>query len=186
MDSTLTLLKQEINATMDAQHDLAKWKLGVVAALGAAAFGLSKESPKSYWLLLFVPFVCAYIDLYAYQYGLRILVIARFLREHSEGDAMLQAYEKECEKWRSRGIYSLGNRAGYGCSLGVSILGPVFYFLQRIDNPAGGNGLLMPPAAATTIWLLGVLLIVLLWRQFQQQTHEFSLKTNLRQGARAA
>jgi hypothetical protein len=29
MDSTVNLLKEEINKTMEAEHDLAKWKLGV-------------------------------------------------------------------------------------------------------------------------------------------------------------
>lgn len=186
MDSTLSLLKQEINTTMEAQHDLAKWKLAVTAALGAAAFGLSKEGPKSYWLLLFVPFVCAYIDLYAYQYEFRILVIARFLREHAQEDTVLQEYEKECEKWRRKDIFSLGNWAGFGCSLGVSVIGPAFYVLQRIDNPAGANSLLVPPAAATTIWLLGVLLIVFLWRRFTDETQKFSMKSNARPGIRAA
>src|SRR5437879_5385022 len=129
MDSALNLLKEEINKTMEAEHDLAKWKLGVTAAMGTAAFGLAKGSPN-YWLLLLVPFVCAYVDLYAYQYQLRIHVIARFLREHAEGDVVLQTYEKECEKWRSQDIFSLGNWAGLGCSLGASVLGPVFYALQ--------------------------------------------------------
>jgi hypothetical protein len=70
---------------MEDEHDLAKWKLGVTAALAAAAFGLAgQNSGPNYWLLLIVPFVCAYVDLYAYQYELRIRVIARFLRGQSQ------------------------------------------------------------------------------------------------------
>ena len=95
MDSLITL-KEEINKNNEMEHDLAKWKLGVTAALGAAAFGLGKDcGTPPYWLLLFVPFVCAYIDLFVYQYELRILVIARFLRQHhQDGDKFLMKYEK--------------------------------------------------------------------------------------------
>jgi hypothetical protein len=55
MDSTLILLKEEINKTNEAEHDLAKWKLGVTAALGAAALGVGKDGSPPYWLLLSIP-----------------------------------------------------------------------------------------------------------------------------------
>jgi hypothetical protein len=164
MNSALTLLKQEINQTMEAEHDLAKWKLGVTAALGAAAFGLAQNNPK-HWLLLFVPFVCAYIDLYAYQCQFRIRVIAGFLRDHAEGDTVLQRYEQECEELRGEHFFSLGNWAGIGCSLGVCVSGPVLYYLQH--RPPGVDYLQVPFARAATIWLLGVLLIVFLWVYFE-------------------
>ncbi len=57
MGSALNLLKEEINQTSGMGHDLAKWKLGVTATLGAAAFGLANNGVPNYWLLLFVPFV---------------------------------------------------------------------------------------------------------------------------------
>ena len=182
MDSTPNLLKQEINKTMEAQHDLAKWKLGVTAALGAAAFGLAKDRP-SYWLLLFVPFVCAYVDLYAYQYQFRILVIARFLRENANDDAVLQKYEQECAKLRVQHVFSLGNWAGIGCSLGASVLGPVFYALQGAHRP---DDLLVSPHAAEVIWLSGVLLIAFLWRYFQDQTQKISGESDSRQAGATA
>jgi hypothetical protein len=166
MDSVHSLLKQEINTTVGAEHDLAKWKLGVTAALGAAAFGLTKDGP-SHWLLLLVPFVCAYVDLYAYQYQLRIRVIARFLREHpAKGDELLQAYELECEKWRGKGVFSLGNWAGFGCSLGASAIGPVFYVVHRRQY-TGLYNLLVSHAGAGMVWLVGVLLILILWLYFR-------------------
>jgi hypothetical protein len=163
MESALNLLKQEINATSKAAHDLAKWKLVVTAALGAAAFGLAQNNPK-YWLLLFVPFVCAYIDLFDYQLQLRILVIARFLQKHREGDGLLQRYEQECEALRGLGkyVFSLDKWAGISCSLGVCASGPVlYYFMQR--QPACQDYLGVPFPCAVAIWLFGVFLIVFLY-----------------------
>lgn len=175
MDSTLNLLKQEINKTFEAEHDLAKWKLGVTAALGAAAFGFGKDgSNPNYWLLLFVPFVCAYVDLFNYQYELRILVIARFLRKPGQGDELLQKYELECERERGKRIFSLGNLAEISCSLGASILGPIFYVLHNRYYGSDKGSLLVSRPAAGMIWLWGVLLIIFLWLYFQYKTRQLS------------
>lgn len=163
MESALNLLKQEINKTHGAVQDLAKWKLVVTAALGAAAFGLFEKDPK-YWLLLFAPFVCAYIDLYAYQLELRVLVIARFLQRHRDGeDDFLQQYEKECETLRGPGkhVFSLDSWAGIGCSLAVCVSGPVLYFLQCPSTRQCYLGISLP--WAKRIWLSGVVLIGLLY-----------------------
>jgi hypothetical protein len=187
MDSTLTLLKQEINKTMEAEHDLAKWKLGVTAALGAAAFGFGQNgSSPSYWLLLFVPFVCAYVDLFNYQYELRIRVIARFLRKPGQGDELLQKYEQECDDQRGKRIFSLGNWAEFGCSLGASILGPIFYVLHNKYYNSDKGSLLVSRPAAGIIWFLGVLLIVFLWLYFQYQALKLSGDDDSRQTAAAA
>jgi hypothetical protein len=162
--STPSLLKGEINTTQEQQHDLAKWKLAATAVLGAAAFGLSgeKQAPN-YWLLFFVPFVCAYVDLYDYQYRLRVLVIARFLREQTT-DTDLKAYEDACEALRRKRSrdFDLGKWAGIGSSIGASIFGPFFYFYNRHRNPAPDT-LLVSPKAAICMWSVGVLLIVLLY-----------------------
>jgi hypothetical protein len=175
MDSALNLLKEEINKTNEAEHDLAKWKLGVTAALGAAAFGLAdKTSNPNYWLLLLVPFVCAYIDLYAYQYQFRILVIARFLREHPEDDAVLQSYEELCERRRREGIFSLGSRAGIACSLGASLLGPLLYLLRRWHESGKFFSIQPPLVVAGVLWFVGVLLIVSLWGRFKYQAKKIS------------
>lgn len=175
MDSTCSLLKEEINKTLEAQHDLAKWKLGVTAALGAVAFGLTRDSP-AYWLLFFVPFVCAYVDLYAYQYQFRIYVIARFLRNECS-DAALQRYEQECEELRRKNVFSLGNWAGLGCSLGASVLGPVFYILHVLRSPSRQtcpDSLLVSTRDAVAIWLSGVALIIFLWFYFKWHTMKIS------------
>ena len=173
MDSTVALLKEEINKTLESEHDLAKWKLGVTAALGATAFGLTKQSDPNYWLLLFVPFVCVYIDLYVYQYQSRIKVIANFLRLNAEGDGLLQKYEKECERLRGENVFSLGNWAGLGCSLGASILGPAFYLVRNMHDILA-NRLLVSHAIAGVVWLVGLGLIIYLWYYSQAEGEKVS------------
>jgi hypothetical protein len=169
MDSPLELLKDEINKTNEQEHDLAKWKLGVTAALGVAAFGITKETDPHHWLLLFVPFVCAYIDLFAYQYQVRIMVIARFLRDHSAGnDTVLRDYESACKGWRKENVFSLGTWAGLGSSLGASLAGPLFYFLVRRHN-SQPDTLLVSPCVAVLIWVAGLLLIGGLWVYFRSR-----------------
>ena len=170
MNSAATVLKQEIRQTMEEEHDLAKWKLFVVAALGAAAFGLFQNNPK-HWLLLFVPFVCAYIDLYAYQYQIRIAVIAEFLRSDAAVDEALQRYELKCGELAGKGAFSLGIWAGIGSSLGMCASGPVLYLLRHLyylqHRQTGPDYLQVPIWWAAGIWLVGVLLIVSFWAYFK-------------------
>lgn len=162
------LLKEEINKTQDSEHDLAKWKLAVTAALGAAAFGLSKESSTSFWLLFFVPFACAYVDLYDYQYRLRVLEIAKFLRLQHD-DPVLHAYEEHCSGVRKGRNFDLGKWAGLGSSVGASLFGPVFYFLV----PHGSvDTLLVPSWCALIIWGFGLLLVVALFLYFRKREAE--------------
>jgi len=158
---TSHLLKGEINQTLDSLHDFAKWKLIVTSALAAAGFGLSANQDKPhYWLLLFIPFACAYVDLNCYQYLIRITVLARALREHSE-DALLRTYERECEELRERyGIFGLGKNAGVGASLAVSIVAPGFAVaaFSATKNVSF--------YVALSVWAVGIVLIVALWRFF--------------------
>src|SRR3974390_1530418 len=104
--STPALLKEEINRTVANEHSLAKWKLAISGVLGAAAFGLWKQGGTNYWMLIFIPYVCAYIDLYLYQDYLKIQVIARFLRECGD-DPILQAYEMQCRGLREGHYFDL-------------------------------------------------------------------------------
>ena len=167
MDSAFALLKGEINKTQEAEHDLAKWKIAVVAVLGAAALAVGKEANlNKAWLLLFVPFVCAYIDLYSYQYSLRILVIAKFLREYPKGDDdVLRDYEIECADLRkSKKTFSLGSRAGTAASVVLSAIWPAFYVIQRSEGVGLAKALsslnLREYLWVLIVWLVGVTLII--------------------------
>jgi hypothetical protein len=173
MSESTRLLKEEINKTNDVENDLAKWKLVVAAALGAAAIGLgqnhqSDTDPR--WLLLVIPFVCAYIDLYGYQNSLRVLVIAQFLRG-AGADPTLQKYEEKCDRLRQTKskvskVFALAGEAGIASSIGLSVIAPALYVVTRSE----GKGLGLWKALSSVVnganigilllWLFGVLLIV--------------------------
>jgi len=169
MDSSSNVLKQEINDTQAAQHDLVKWKLIVTAALGAAAFGITGSPKPNLWLLFFIPFVCAYVDLYDYQYRLHVLVIAKFLREKGR-DPEMKEYEGECERVRENctGDFNLGKWAGLGSSVVASVIAPLFYF---IGNPVDvTQGLVtIPRVAGVLVWLGSVVLIFVFYWGFRRK-----------------
>src|SRR2546421_9370237 len=68
----------EIIEAQKIRSDLLKWKIIVVAALGATGLGLSTQSLAYTDLVLCcIPFVCAYLDLLCRHLSLRIRVISR-------------------------------------------------------------------------------------------------------------
>ena len=163
-DDTQSLLKEEIHKTMESQHDLAKWKLILISALGGAALGLSRsqnsqDPDDNYWLLLFIPFVCAYVDLDYYQYQIRIITIGTFLGKYAEG--LQKAYENRCAELRKQHVFSLGNWANIWCSVVASgLAGWLFCQRQLAQNPQGGG-------AGLAVWAGGFLLVILLNAFFQ-------------------
>jgi glycosyl hydrolase family 15 len=141
---SLNLLKQEINQTLESEHDFTKWKLIVASALGGAALGLAKTDNAHIWLILLIPFACAYIDLHLAQYQTRILVLAQFIRRYQPSgqgqdvDATLPAYEQYCARLRKRGkthFFDLGQFAHRLASFGLSIAGPVIAGLAFWQSP---------------------------------------------------
>ncbi|HYL11382.1 MAG TPA: hypothetical protein VEU31_11650 [Candidatus Acidoferrales bacterium] len=165
---TTHLLKQEINQTLDSLHDFAKWKLIVTSALAGAALGLNKDTSRvpPYWLLLFIPYVCAYVDLNCYQYLIRITAIARWLREHGEEDKHLKSYERLCEQLRVKyGIFNLGQYAGVGASLTISILAPAI----AVHQFAGEKRYV-----GVSFWAFGIALIIALWLYFRSKNKDAS------------
>jgi hypothetical protein len=72
-------LFQEIIENEKARLELFKWKIILVAGLGAAASGLIGVKPIHPALsAALIPFVCVYVDLLAQDLTLRIAVIARY------------------------------------------------------------------------------------------------------------
>jgi len=162
---TFKLLKEEIGQTTKSEHDFAKWKLIVVASLGGAALGLGKEDPH-YWLLLFIPFICAYIDLHSYQYQNRIMVIARFLRSYrsagaSQGDeAALQEYENVCERLRRKHFFDLGQYANLASSLILSVIAPGFAVASTWKSAGKASVIFYVELG---VWAAGIVLIWAIW-----------------------
>lgn len=161
MDS-LNLLKQEINQTLESEHDFAKWKLLVAAALGATALGLDKGGTPHYSLLLVIPFVCAYIDVHLYQYQARILVLAQFIRDYHPPlalpDTVLQDYESWVAGFRTKRIFDLGQHANFGASIGLSVVAG----LPLVASWWSGENTHVNKWVAVAIWGTGVVLIFIL------------------------
>ncbi len=92
-------LRVEIIEAQKGRADLLKWKLVIVAALGAVGLGLA-NSPRPFPIVLIgIPLVCTYVDFLCYNLNLRIQLIAEFMRRPLEGtvgeDArVMQAYEE--------------------------------------------------------------------------------------------
>ena len=76
-----------------------KWKLILVAALGAVGLGFSNRNtvvPNAYLVLLLIPLVCFYVDLLCKHMSLRIIVIGAFLQFGSkEEDAAYERFVSE-------------------------------------------------------------------------------------------
>jgi len=160
---TLNLLKQEINQAIESEHDFAKWKLIVVAGLGGTALGLGKEGDPHYWLLLFIPFACAYVDLHLYQTQERILVLAQFIRDYrpvsadEKGDTILQDYEANCaELRRQHNIFDLGQHANFAASIGLSLAAGLAVAAYPRSTEKTSIGVWV----AGIIWGVGIVLIL--------------------------
>jgi hypothetical protein len=83
------LLRTEIIEAEKARTDFQKWKLILVASLGAVAIGIGAQAQgiqtQVYLpLLCVIPGVCSYVDLLCAHTTLRILVIAAYLRSRED------------------------------------------------------------------------------------------------------
>jgi hypothetical protein len=96
-------LRDEIIESQKARNDLLKWKLILVAALGAAGLGIgpgaSPGASPNLALLALIPFVCLYVDALCFHDEIRMLVIAGFLRKQDK-DVLAREFEDHCTKFR--------------------------------------------------------------------------------------
>lgn len=154
------LIKQETNFSLESLHDFAKWKLIVASGLAAAGLGLNGPQGKA-WLLLLIPYACAYIDLYSYQDLIRIIVVSQFFKNHSD-DAILRAWEEHTQKLHKQyGVWRLGYHAQIGGSLVLS-LAPVITCIEFfVTKHWGWLGVAIP------MWIAGVCLSIGLWRYYE-------------------
>jgi hypothetical protein len=114
-------LRDEIIESQKARADLFKWKIILVAAIGAAVLGVGDSLgeagktaaqagqdsivSKREYLLCLAPLVCVYTDILVLHLNLRIRVIGKFLRLHPLGagvddSAAQHAYEVFVDKAR--------------------------------------------------------------------------------------
>ena len=109
-------LRDEIIEAQKIRADLIKWKLVLVAALGASGLGLGASQEGSMYMLLgLIPFVCSYVDLETRHLELRVHVIAAFMRHYSkyipQQNASLSDYEVYCKSLHDRKIFTLASNA---------------------------------------------------------------------------
>jgi hypothetical protein len=108
-------LPDEILATQQARSDLLKWKLVLVAALGAAGFGLEEKIAPTHLLLALIPLVCLYVDLLCTNLNLRLIVIGTYYASFHE-----DIYEGFVAK--NRRAFDLEDWALYWSTIVVSVL----------------------------------------------------------------
>jgi len=73
-------LRNELSGAQKAQIDLIKWKLILIAPIGATGLGLAEANNFPYveLVLCLIPLVCLYVDIAYYQQSLIIFVISKF------------------------------------------------------------------------------------------------------------
>jgi hypothetical protein len=115
-------LRDEIIESQKAQTDLVKWKLILVAAIGATGLRAVPDTPANAPILLaLIPLVCIYVDAVCFHCEIRIMSIARFLRFSTEpGLKEDRVYEEHCENHRTH--FALISVALLGASVVLSFL----------------------------------------------------------------
>lgn len=107
-------LDAEVHAAQAARHDLMKWKLAVIAAVGAAALGFSQSRPvaNAHLALCTIPFACAYLDLLCRNLSVRTKLITTFRSLGRQGpdrddDRLYEAFYAEYHSlWGRRSLES--------------------------------------------------------------------------------
>ena len=113
-------LRDEILESQKARTELMKWKLFLVAVIGAAGLGIgSKPEYVPVALLALIPFVCLYVDAICIHNEVRIMMIAQFLRTRAKG-SIEREYEEHCKTHRQ--YFSLEGFSLVVTTVGLSIL----------------------------------------------------------------
>jgi len=102
-------LRTELVETQKARTEFIRWKLVLVASIGAVGLGLtgSKLAPESKLVICCIPFVCVYVDTMCRHFSLRVQVIGNFLRGNDDAGSILGAYERFVRKTRKMEVPGL-------------------------------------------------------------------------------
>jgi hypothetical protein len=177
---TLDKLRDEIIESQKARTDLIKWKLVLVAGIGAASLGSTNTIVHANALLLaLVPFVCLYVDAVCFHLDVRIMAIARFIRQNpitAEPEAAL--YETYCTE--NRPYFELEAVALQGATLILSVLVMLIGLSARIAGWSSFSYWIpdRSPAVGTVLFLAGSAGVVCGWFFYRMYRH----KTNVMDG----
>jgi len=126
-------LPDELQGAHENRFDAVKWKLLLVAGLGAAGLGLQENQHPIRLLLALIPFVCIYVDLICTTLNVRIIVIGKYY-------GSLCGDQYECFADRNRAVFQMEDWALNGstkliCGL-ITSIGLVLFlrFLSEPDN----------------------------------------------------
>jgi hypothetical protein len=125
MTDLVSCLRNEIVASENARLDFIKWKIVLIAALGAVGLGLASDTKIAAPAVLgFIPIACAYVDVVCAHVNFRILLIAHFLRTGGKAnrppDSATADYEALCEE--QRGGFRLESVVLVGTTIAMSLL----------------------------------------------------------------
>lgn len=76
-------LREEIITSQQNQANLTRWKLLLIAAIGASSLGVlpnSQITERTLALLALLPLVCLYVDTLCFHSGRRVMTIAKYFR----------------------------------------------------------------------------------------------------------
>lgn len=153
-------LRSEIVESQKARTDFLRWKLVIVAALGAVGLGLSGSHGPFVLVLLAIPLVCFYVDLLCNHINLRIQVIGAFIRLHQSEPQDKTLHDYELYVNGQRRAFELENGAlkwsTWALSAAVGFYG---LFLATVGKdltegiPLAGSGMLGFGLSALVSWM---------------------------------
>ncbi len=120
-------LPEEIIETEKSRSDILKWKLVLVAVLGAVGLGLSGKANASPLVLAMIPFVCVYVDLLCCNCNIRTIVIGTYY-----SISRRDSYERFVGKHRH--AFEMENWALYWSTRLLCGLVVIFGLLLLIDS----------------------------------------------------
>ena len=134
MTDLVSCLRNEIVASENARLDFIKWKIVLIAALGAVGLGLASDTKIAAPAVLgLIPIACAYVNVVCAHVNFRILLIAHFLRTGGRAnrppDSATADYEALCQA--QRGGFGLESVVLVGTTVAMSILIAVLAFESR-------------------------------------------------------
>lgn len=144
-------LRDEIIESQKSRSDFFKWKLILVAALGATGLGLKENaSPASGsilfehidYILLLIPYVCIYVDLVCKHETLRMLVIGHYLKgkpsdnekDYEEFVSAARQLIVDADSNKTMSAYDLEDWALHSSTYIVSILIIIYGFIDCVHN----------------------------------------------------